>query len=330
MKLKTIFTFIFAAVAVIFEAYFWVLSAVSFFIQVILVAVLVSLIFSLFRSRVAESFGKRVRRLTLVTTAIIGFFLSIFLSFVAYHNFFPGKLSDITVSNGKQTVVFLQMSHIATPGFYNQKEAKITELANTGYTLLMEWVRPGTPENEKRFSESLGFDFTPTLYTTIASFIGLEAQDNEALFAGVATGSLVSVDVSIDDIMAIMGTGSLPTVSGEAMPPVDIESELATLRNAWANQQAFAGWVVRSLMNLTLKETATLEDVMMLGTDPRLFDAILTKRNENLTSYILGNPDKKVAIVYGGLHFEWVFSALQQADPNWKIINIDSYTPYNE
>lgn len=92
-------------------------------------------------------------------------------------------------------------------------------------------MRPGTPENEKRLSESLGFDFTPTLYTTVASFIGLTAQDNSSLFASVSSGSLVSVDISIDEIMTIMGTGSLPTVSGEVVPPVDIESSLATFQN---------------------------------------------------------------------------------------------------
>jgi hypothetical protein len=330
MKLKTIFTFIFALVAVIFEAYFWVFSLVSFFIQIILIAVVVSMFFSLFRIKGVETFGEKVKRLTLITAAIIGFFLSLFLSFVAYHNFFPGKLSDITVSNGKQTIIFLQMSHIATADFYAQKQSKISELANTGYTLLMEWVRPGTPENEKRLSESLGFDFTPTLYTTVASFIGLTAQDNSSLFASVSSGSLVSVDISIDEIMTIMGTGSLPTVSGEVVPPVDIESSLATFQNVWLRERNFAGWVVRSLLNLTLKQMATFKDVMMLGADPRLFDAILTKRNDAIIQYIRENPDKKIAIVYGGLHFEWVFSALQSTDPTWKILSIDSYTPYNE
>lgn len=61
---------------------------------------------------------------------------------------------------------------------------------------------------------------------------------------------------------------------------------------------------MRSLLNLTLKQMATFKDVMMLGADPRLFDAILTKRNDAIIQYIRENPDKKIAIVYGGLHFE--------------------------
>lgn len=57
----------------------------------------------------------------------------------------------------------------------------------------------------------MGFDFTPTLYANIADLIGLSSQDNKFLFDGIATGSLVSVDLSIDDIVKLMGTGSLTT-----------------------------------------------------------------------------------------------------------------------
>lgn len=103
--------------------------------------------------------------------AIIGIFQAIFLAFIGYHNAFPGKLSDITISNGKQEVIFLQMSHIATESFYKQKEQTISVLSESGYVFLMEGVRPGTKENEKLFSDSLGFQFTPTLYGNIASYI---------------------------------------------------------------------------------------------------------------------------------------------------------------
>lgn len=190
-------------------------------------------------------------------------------------------------------------------------------------------MRPGTPENEKKFSESLGFDFTPTLYTTIASFIGLEAQNNETLFVSVSSGSLVSVDVSIDDIMAIVGTGGLVTVSGETST-VNIESELMNLQNISIHDKIFAGHVVRALMNLALKEITSVEDIISIKTAPHLFDAILTKRNENITNYVMTHPTKNIAVVYGGLHFEGVFSSLQKADSNWKIVDIRSYTPYNE
>lgn len=145
----------------------------------------------------------------------------------------------------------------------------------------------------------------------------------------MSTGSLVSVDVSIDEIMTIMGTGELVTVSGETSP-VNIESELMNLQNISIHDKIFAGHVVRALMNLALKEIASIENIISIKTAPHLFDAILTKRNENIANYIETHPTKDIAVVYGGLHFEGVFSMLQKADTNWKIVDIRSYTPYNE
>lgn len=50
----------------------------------------------------------------------------------------------------------------------------------------------------------MGFDFTPTLYSKIASVINLQSQDNKMLYSGILTGSLESIDLSIDEIVALM------------------------------------------------------------------------------------------------------------------------------
>ncbi len=59
-------------------------------------------------------------------------------------------------------------------------------------------------ENQEIFNRSMGFNFTPTLYKEVANLIGLKNQDNTFLFDGINTGSLVSVDLSIDDIVKAM------------------------------------------------------------------------------------------------------------------------------
>lgn len=261
--------------------------------------------------------------------AIIGIFQSIFLAFIAYHNLFPGKLSDITISNGKQEVIFLQMSHIATEEFYKQKEETIYSLSASGFTFLMEGVRSGTKENEKKFSESLGFEFTPTLYDTVASFIGLVSQSNETLFARVASGAIVSVDLSIDDIVAIMWTGWISNVSWESQIPVDIESELRWITMISPQEKAFIGYVAKAIMNFTLKQVGSIEDVLSFDSHPKLFEAILERRNQWIVEYIQKHPDTPIVIVYWGLHFEGVFSSLQKANTSWSIVKIVSHTPYN-
>lgn len=53
----------------------------------------------------------------------------------------------------------------------------------------------------------MGFNFTTTLYASIAQFIGLKAQDS-SLYESISSGSVVSVDLSLDDIVSLMGTGT--------------------------------------------------------------------------------------------------------------------------
>lgn len=133
----------------------------------------------------------------------------------------------------------------------------------------------------------------------------MEAQDNKTLYANVASGSLVSVDISIDDIMNIIGTGTKLTVSGEASSvPVNIESELKALGEVSSREKLFIGYVSRAVLNFTLSQSANLEDVLTSETAPRLFDAILAKRNDSIVQYIQKHPTTPIAIVYGGLHFE--------------------------
>jgi hypothetical protein len=50
---------------------------------------------------------------------------------------------------------------------------------------------------------------TRDLYGELASLIGLQAQDHDTLYAGISTGVLRSVDLSIDALVASLGTGSL-------------------------------------------------------------------------------------------------------------------------
>lgn len=71
--------------------------------------------------------------------SITGFILFILLFFSAYQSIYsPAKLSNITISNGKQEVQFLQMAHIATEDFYSEKTKQIEDLIKKDYHFLLE------------------------------------------------------------------------------------------------------------------------------------------------------------------------------------------------
>ncbi len=206
MSSKNLFTYIFVIIALLFEGFFGTIPFVLFVLQIILLSFAIFLLLWVFRRGARQDWKKVILEYIIIGMATVGFFMMLFLTFIGYQYIVPGVISDITLSHSGQQVVFIEMSHIATPKFYQQKKSTLESLTQSGYTLLIEGVKPGTASNQALFAQSLGFDLTPSLYSDIASLIDLMSQDNKFLFANVSTGSLISVDLSIDDIMNLMGT----------------------------------------------------------------------------------------------------------------------------
>ncbi len=145
------------------------------------------------------------------------------------------------------------------------------------------------------------------------------------LFDGIATGSLVSVDVSIDDIIRMMGTGT--TINTGSV--VDIESALEKNMTSLSSQERiFIGWLARGILSWSLKQSGTIDTLMASPTQARLFDTIVDRRNDSIVAYILAHPTEKIAIVYGALHFNGVYRALQKHDSHWQISKIETRSPY--
>lgn len=52
---------------------------------------------------------------------------------------------------------------------------------------------------------------------------------------------------------------------------------------------------------------------------PELAGSVVDDRNRVLVDEILKSDRKKIFVIYGLLHFDGVFSLLQDRDPNWKV-----------
>lgn len=323
MSIKKILTYLFVAISLIFEGFFGITALVGFVWQVILLSLASLLLIWIIRRKPLSEWRNMLYRYSIMTMAIFGFFTSLSLGFLQYQQSFPWLVSDITLSHSWQQIVFVQMSHIATPEFYQSKHETIHALANSGYTILVEWVRTGTPENQKKFDQALGFAMTHNLYGEIASLIGLQAQDNRTLYAGISTGSLRSVDLSIDDMVWFLGTGSISR-SGSVL---DISSLSGSISLLTPRERTWLSWVARGILSYSLKYSSDMIGTIT-STDPTLWASIIDRRNDTLVDYIQSHPTENIAIVYGALHFNWVYGALQKIDPSWKIVDIKNQAPY--
>lgn len=119
------------------------------------------------------------------------------------------------------------MSHIGTRAYYDRVNLALRDLTNSGYIIYREGVLPGSPESTDRFDRTLGVKISSGTYADFASLAGLVAQDDR-IFSGISSGSIRSVDLTLDQIVALMGTGDV--LSSD--PPIDPTLELAALRGA--------------------------------------------------------------------------------------------------
>ncbi|MBX9809638.1 hypothetical protein K2X92_04600 [Candidatus Gracilibacteria bacterium] len=324
MSISKILVYLLALVALIFEGFFGVIPFLSFISEVIITSVGILLLVSIFRRSVFLTWKETLKKYILTIFATFGFFTSIFLVFIGYQNAVPGVVSDIHLSYSGQSIVFVEMSHIATDRFFAEKKETITKLAQDGYVILVEGVKPGTKENQEIFDRTIGFEFTPTLYKEVANLILLQNQNNQVLFDQINTGSLVSVDLSVDDIVTFMGTGNM-VGTGEL---VSIEGELRTIMGTINDRErSFVSWIARGLLNWSLKQSADIDTLITTGPQSKLFSAIIDRRNDKIIEYIESNPKQKIAIVYGALHFNGVYEALQKKNA-WNVVLTKSTAPY--
>ena len=90
-----------------------------------------------------------------------------------------------------------------------------------------EGVRPGTPENTARFDQMLGMKIGSGTYREFAQLLGMTAQDDR-IFDSIPASQIRSVDLSLDDIVTLMGTGEIDSSD----TPLDLTLEFARLRES--------------------------------------------------------------------------------------------------
>lgn len=204
-------------------------------IQIVIISVVFAGIVFLFRR--SESFLTRCMRNMLILFSVHGIFGLVLIFFSVYSNSFPGSVSKIILSNNSGSIVFLQMSHVGTESFYETIGSDIRTYSNSGYIIYAEGVRPGSMKSQNQFDQILGVKMGSGLYDSLAHMIGLQAQD-ASLYKHVPKVQFRNVDISIDDIVSLIGTGSIPPT-----PPIDLESELRAFSEE--HPTAFLGYVIR-------------------------------------------------------------------------------------
>lgn len=104
--------------------------------DIVLIGTLATLLSRVFVRRVP--FRDILQRNIIFTSNVFGVFTLVFGIALVGINSFPTSLSEVLITDGKRKVVFMQMSHIATPRYYDSVRDRLGELSREGYTIYRE------------------------------------------------------------------------------------------------------------------------------------------------------------------------------------------------
>ena len=244
----------------------------------------------------------------------------------------PAMVPQAVLTNGKRTIVFQGMQHVATEPFYKSVVYDMEEALSRGDVLYFEGVQKGTPASEAWLWGVVtggGMDIG-TLYGGLAKVCDLRSQsDYFALLdrdAQARPNQHVKADVSSLDMMReaqrlrridpaldayLREKETSPPNSGTA---ASMENVISYLNKGTDGQRDLAGTLCRGFMTYQSME----DDGEPSPMDP----IILDYRNRELAKRLLSDQHPRVVVTYGAKHLPGVYDLLKAADPRWQVASL--------
>ena len=261
------------------------------------------------------SFAKWFTVLVVVFSLLAVYFLNI--------NTF--KLDKVELTNGKKTIVFQEMQHLATQTFYDNVKNDISNYNKEWYSVFLEWVRVKDPINADKFDSLMWFKFDANTYKWMSKMYWLVAQDTAYLIgwkSKVDWKKIKIADVYIDDIIKSY-EDKHENVDVNWKTPIEIWDTSKIFDAVFSeNGKIIIKYV--SLTEMNVNRIPWFNELLQEKLLWKISEYIISFRNDHLMKEINSESNDKIYINYWMLHFKWVFALLQKQDPNWKIVNTTS------
>lgn len=170
-------------------------------------------------------------------------------------------------------------------------------------------------------------------YADFAEILGLAEQDIN-LYENIEKDKLVHVDISLDDLMGILGQEN---IENGVLGGQNIQAEIEAIKKQFLSLNSREEILIRQLLHAVLNfYFKRIENVVIpsdltsasLTDSEKFLSIILHKRNDPVIEYINNHPNENIAIVYGALHFQGVFEGLKKKDDTWKILSLEAFSPF--
>ncbi len=243
----------------------------------------------------------------------------------------PLAVPRVTLTDGEREVVFQGMIHIGSAPYYQAVAFDMTQAADLGYVLFFEGVRAGAPENVQRMNEILGTNGVNLnqVYDAFAQQCGLHFQNEYfgVFYDDMASNpdQFVNADVSVDDMMAewdrlLQEHPEWSAAQINERPEEEVDNQLdgmmGRLNSLTPGQQRLTQLACQTVLNVNLGQ---------LGGEKPPFNenVVVDFRNRNLAEMIMQHPAERLYITYGYDHFRGVYKLLTEANPNWRIADVE-------
>lgn len=192
----------------------------------------------------------------------------------------------------------------------------------SGYVLYFEWVTPGSEENSEKFNTALWVDIQNGLYEKLGALYGTVHQENEN-FLNIINNKDYNIDLSIDQVVEIYEQKQWNIQANTTRSEqIDISPKIQEiLKNFSPKELRLLQFYNQAILNFMMKNNWIRNILIKNFSNQGLFDVILDDRNLHLVDEIEQRKDKKIIILYGLMHYEWVLKELQKRDPNWKALS---------
>ncbi len=251
-------------------------------------------------------------------------------------------LPQATLSNGKKTVVFQGMQHVASEDFYKAVVFDLEQALTEGYTLFYEGVKPveGRPDLDEWFNVTLRGQKQDLNagYTDIAKTCGLNFQ--LTYFEPLLTDKAIHPSRHVDaDVTYLQMKTEYDRLIGE--DPAFASAMAAKAAKAETSSSSGDDWMLSLLSSAA---NATSEQKRLVGilcrgvfayavgghggpdTDPAQ-RIILDYRNRELARTVADSPAEKIYITYGAAHFPGFLADLKALDPAFEVQSLQWVRP---
>ncbi|MFZ2997015.1 hypothetical protein [Sphingobium sp.] len=328
---------------------FWFLGAAAFLLSLPLVFQASPIIpFAIFCISVASAallagISQKLRhngfskRFWLKAAVAISFVLTIFVASPIYYaatitQVSPALVPQATLSNGRKTIIFQGMQHVATEIFFKSVIYDLEDELSRGSVAYYEGVRPSNPKDDMWFDNIItgGADLGDA-YRALGDVCGLKFQGGYFGLLGRdvqehPTAHVVA-DVTTTQLRAeferLLRTD--PAFAAAMKEKADVrrvddgnglEKIVSFLRRGSKGQREIAGILCRGFMTYGMRHSG------IGASDDQMNKLILDYRNRVLAAALLAEPQQRIYVTYGAEHLPGVLALLRKADPRWRTVSV--------